>query len=179
LGALQPLHISLSAPLVLHTDQKQLFEKDITTRISRSHVKPFTVHVAGLDWVANHDKTRFFLVLKLGKPANNELNKLLSSCNATAQHFGVPMLYADHPNRTIDDSSEVKPRQEAMDRSDAFHISIAWTLEEPDRQAREQLADLDRTHLQQLEVSFSLVKLKIGNVVNDISLTKHEDAEYG
>lgn len=179
LGALQPLHISLSAPLVLQTDQKQLFEEDISSRISRSHVKPFSVRVTGLDWVANHDKTRFFLVLKLGKPANNELNKLLSACNATAQHFGVPMLYADRPNRTIADSSKVKRQEEAMDRSDAFHISIAWTLEEPDRQARAQLADLDRSHLQQLEVSFSLVKLKIGNVVNDISLTKHQDAGHG
>ncbi|KAI1618500.1 U6 snRNA phosphodiesterase Usb1 [Exophiala viscosa] len=178
LGSLQPLHISLSAPLVLQTDQKESFEKATSTRIARSHVKPFTVHVTGLNWVANHDKTRFFLVLKLAKPANNELNRLLSACNATAEQFGLPALYANGPDRSVTDASKVKGQPNEMDRSKAFHISIAWTLEEPDRQARAQLAGLDQIDLQQLKVSFSLLKLKIGNVVNDVSLTEHQDAGH-
>ncbi|KAK4935052.1 poly(U)-specific 3'-to-5' RNA exonuclease [Elasticomyces elasticus] len=179
LGALQPLHISLSAPLVLQTDQREAFEEDISTRIARSRLKAFTVHVTGLDWVANHDKTRFFLVLKLGKPANNELNKFLSACNATAKQFELPMLYTDESTLSVPDASNGGEQQEARDRSDAFHISIAWTLEEPDEQARAQLAELDQVELQHLQVSFSLLKLKIGNIVNDISLTKHQDTEHG
>jgi len=179
LGALQPLHISLSAPLVLQSDQKEPFEKDTSTRIARSHVKPFAVHVTGLDWVSNHDKTRFFLVLKLGKPANNELNKLLSACNATAHQFEVSMLYAAASKQSVASASDVEEQDKARDRSAAFHISIAWTLEEPDEQARAQLADLDRTGLQRLQVRFSLLKLKIGNVVNDIPFIEHQVAGHG
>ncbi|KIX01748.1 uncharacterized protein Z518_09475 [Rhinocladiella mackenziei CBS 650.93] len=162
-GALLPLHISLSAPLVLRTEQRELFHQSLGQRLVRSHVKPFTVHITGLDWVANHDETRYFLVLKLSRPENNDLNKLLSLCNETAQEFELAQLYNDE---------SIKSRQQMVDKTDAFHISIAWTLQEPDKQARGRVIDQEQDPLRALKVSFSLLKLKIGNTVADIPLAK-------
>ncbi|KAK5199190.1 poly(U)-specific 3'-to-5' RNA exonuclease [Exophiala xenobiotica] len=148
LGAPQPLHISLSAPLVLKTDQKDAFQQTVFSEVSRSNVQPFNVQATGLDWVANYERSRFFLVLKLSRPSNNDLNRLLSASNAAARQFGLAEL------------------------SDAFHISIAWTLKEPDKQTREQLLNLDKDYLKSLMMSFSGLKLKMGNVVIDIPFTK-------
>jgi len=160
LGAILPLHISLSAPLVLKTDQKASFQESIRAKLDQGHFVPFTVHVAGLDWVANHDRTRFFLVLKLSKPDKDDLNKLLLACNATARQFGLPQLYEgdDLPNQ----------QRKTVDKSDAFHISIAWTLREPDVQARERLTGVGQDQARQLKVGFSMLKLKIGNTVVDM-----------
>ncbi|KAK5353046.1 poly(U)-specific 3'-to-5' RNA exonuclease [Exophiala xenobiotica] len=148
LGAPQPLHISLSAPLVLKTDQKDAFQQTVFSEVSRSNVQPFNVQATGLDWVANYERSRFFLVLKLSRPSNNDLNRLLSASNAAARKLGLAEL------------------------SDAFHISIAWTLKEPDKQTREQLLNLDKDYLKSLMMSFSVLKLKMGNVVIDIPFTK-------
>jgi len=177
LGAQLPLHISLSAPLVLKTEQKELFENKINAKLANNHIKPFTIDVAKLDWVANHDKTRFFLVLKLSKPEDDELNELLAICNATAAQFDLPQLYeiADdtRPGGQVNLTS--KTQQDVTDKSDAFHISIAWTLEEPDARARGKLIDQMDDQLQGLKVSFSLLKLKIGNTVIDIPLAQHRE----
>lgn len=173
LGVQLSLHISLSAPLVLKTGQRDPFQQSIGTKLSQSHVKPFAVGVTGLAWVANNDRTRFFLVLKLSKPENDELNHLLSICNTTARQFGLPQLYTDSASPPLRLRSNTEPK--LADRSEAFHISIAWTLKEPDQQAQAYLVDLERDHLQSLMVSFSLLKLKIGNAVIDISLVHSRD----
>lgn len=172
LGAQLPLHISLSAPLVLKTEQKDPFRDSIGRKVAQSHVKSFVVGMTSLDWVANHDGSRFFLVLKLTRPENDELNKLLSLCNESAQQLGLPSLYNDSSNKLSEGRSGARIRPVVSDRSDAFHISIAWTLEEPNQQARGHLVDLERDRLQALQVSFSLLKLKIGNVANDIPLSE-------
>lgn len=179
LGALLPLHISLSAPLVLKTDQKGDFQTSLETRIAQSHVGAFTIQISGLDWVANHEKTRFFLVLRLSKPANDELNHLLRTCNATARQFEVSQLYDDLPGESLDHLCHGEARKEAADKSDAFHISIAWTLEEPDEHAHARLLGLELDALRQLKVDFLLVKLKIGNSVIDIPLAKRGNVGEG
>ncbi|KAL2436732.1 hypothetical protein ABEF95_013629 [Exophiala dermatitidis] len=180
LGALLPLHISLSAPLVLRTDQKSAFQERLcdelrkTTRSrittdgrgggnsSRLGVRPFTIHVTGLDWVANQDKTRFFLVLKLSRPDKDELNTLLAVCNEVARRFGLQPLYEEdtkeeteqeqdglkqgrqhqhqrqgqhHFREGAPKSQRKKEKKESNtvnDKSHAFHISIAWTLHSAD-----------------------------------------------
>jgi len=170
LGAPQPLHISLSAPLVLKTDQKDAFQETILSEISRSEVKPFHVQATGLDWFANYERSRFFLALKLSRPSNNDLNKLLSASNAAARQFGLAELYDNDSKKSDKDIS--KTQQTMIDRSDAFHISIAWTLKEPDKEAREQLVNLEDDYLRALMASFSALKLKMGNVVKDIPFTK-------
>ncbi|KIX98726.1 uncharacterized protein Z520_05187 [Fonsecaea multimorphosa CBS 102226] len=169
LGVQLPLHISLSAPLVLKTEQREQFQSCLESKLKQGRIKPFTVQVSGLDWVANHDKTRFFLVLKLMKPGDDELNRLLSICNAAARQFDLPRLYeerCDTPTRNRSQSSR-KIMREMTDKSDAFHISIAWTLDEPDNQTRQELIRLVDDKLRASKVGFPLLKLKIGNSVMD------------
>ncbi|OAP63532.1 hypothetical protein AYL99_02759 [Fonsecaea erecta] len=169
LGVQLPLHISLSAPLVLKTEQRDPFQTHLESRLRQGRIKPFTVQVSGLDWVANHDKTRFFLVLKLMKPGDDELNRLLSICNAIARQFSLPRLYeerCDTPAR-LQSQPPSKTIREMADKSDAFHISIAWTLVEPDYHARQELHRLADDKLRVLKVSFPRLKLKIGNSVID------------
>lgn len=61
------------------------------------------------------------------------------------------------------------------DHSDAFHISIAWTLQSPES----ELLDLTRTiamdhmkKLDQIQVHTEEIKSKVGNVVTNIPLPK-------
>ncbi|EXJ88291.1 hypothetical protein A1O1_05221 [Capronia coronata CBS 617.96] len=170
LGALLPLHVSLSAPLVLKTEQKTVFQQSLVNKVTNSHLKlkPFTVEVVGLDWVANQDRSRSFLVLRLSRPENDELNTLLSACNGIARQFQVPTLYDD-----ADDGISKRSRRN-VDRSGAFHISIAWTLQVPDdqKQKQQQVRDLGVDEWRGLKIKFSLLKLKIGSSVTDIPFVK-------
>jgi len=162
------LHVSLSAPLVLDTDQRDLFQENLGANLMGSNVKPFCVRVTGLDWVPNHERTRFFLVLRLRKPDNDELNKLLSLCNKSALRFGLPLLYQS-PERTPRRSS-LSQQSDLLtaDRSDAFHISIAWSLSEPSEQIKQGIEAIKLDQLCELDIYFSLLKVKIGNVVTDL-----------
>ncbi|KIW83561.1 hypothetical protein Z517_02806 [Fonsecaea pedrosoi CBS 271.37] len=173
LGAPLPLHISLSAPLVLRTEQKKQFHARLESRLREGRIQPFRVKVSGLDWVPNHDKTRFFLVLKLMKPENDELNRLLSICNAVTRQFNLPQLYeGPYDTRKAPKSLQAsKTTRKVTDKSDAFHVSIAWTLDEPHDRARQELIRLVDDKLRALEVSFPLLKLKIGNSVIDSPFT--------
>ncbi|KIW20180.1 hypothetical protein PV08_00755 [Exophiala spinifera] len=168
LGALQPLHISLSAPLVLRTEEKGPFEERVCSEVRQRRVGNFTVCVTGLAWVANHDGSRYFLVLKLSRPPNDELNKLLSACNAAARRLGLTELYA-HQRKRVDEDG-LREKLERSDMTDAFHISIAWSLHQPEKQAREQLHKLDG--LEPPVIGFSKLKLKMGNVIVDIPLAE-------
>ena len=136
-------------------------------------MKPFHVQATGLDWFANYERSRFFLALKLSRPSNNDLNKLLSASNAAARQFGLAELYDNDSKKSDKDIS--KTQQTMIDRSDAFHISIAWTVKEPDKETRQQLVNLEDDYLKTLMVSFSALKLKMGNVVIGIPFTKCRD----
>ena len=167
-----PLHISLSAPLFLRTEHKNLFQTMLDSKMSNSQIKSFEVEVTSLDWVANHDRSRYFLVLRLSRPQNDELNRLLSICNETTHHFGLPQLYEnDHtPPLDLQSRPDTKAQQNTNDKSDAFHISIAWTLHEPGDANSDILTDAVESKLRDLKVSFSLLKTKIGNTVIDLPL---------
>ena len=109
----------------------------------------FNVSFSGLDWVPNFEKTRWFLVLRLNQPELNGLNKLLYISNKVVQEYDQPTLYAKLPdfedkivresmkprmkvNRNARRGSESKTDwSDMVEVSDAFHISIAWTLERP------------------------------------------------
>ncbi|EXJ57126.1 hypothetical protein A1O7_07470 [Cladophialophora yegresii CBS 114405] len=177
LGAQLPLHTSLSAPLILKTEQKESFQASIQAGLESSHIKPFTVRPTRLDWVANYDRSRFFLVLRLSKPEDDELNKLLSICNATAVRFGLSQLYDDIAE--TGPGGLVQPRSKTpvsvTDNSDAFHISIAWTLQNPEDRAR-KLVGLVDDQLHGLKVSFSLLKIKMGNTVVDLPFGQNREA---
>ena len=172
LGVQLPLHISLSTPLVLETTQKEPFEDSIVAKLRDSRIKAFTIEARRLEWVANHDETRFFLVLKLSRPEGLELSQLLSICNDVARRFDLPQLYQDVVDPDPDTRGQ-RPRDKTdamIDHSEAFHISIAWSLIEPNDRVRRQLADTADGRLEHLKVSFSLLKLKIGNAVIDLPL---------
>ena len=114
----QPLHISLSRPLVLKTTQKDAFLTRLKQAIADSNVKAFDIQPKALAWHPNEGRTRWFLVLRLQK--SPELSKLLEISNGVAGEFGQPLLFAE-PNGSTSIASN----------GDPFHISIAWSLNTP------------------------------------------------
>lgn len=156
-----PLHISLSAPLVLKTEQKDALLEDLTAMIASSGAHVFDVRSVAVVWVSNSDQTRHFLVLKLSKPDNDDLNKLLRACNAWARKHERDELYAE--STSASDATHA-------DQSSAFHISIAWALDRPKGSEPALTPGLQNTDLDWFKITFRELKVKIGNVVTDIEL---------
>ena len=65
------------------------------------------------------------------------------------------------------------------DLSHCFHISIAWTLEQPTDGMRERLVDWQEGRDQHLGLEVSAVKAKIGNTVTSFPLTTKKDPDSG
>lgn len=159
LGSPRPLHISLSPPLALRTEERDGYvtslansirqflsrDKERTTNatgdISKRQVR---LRLNGLKWAANAEGNRWFLAVGIVKPDNDELNKLLAACNAVAVSQSLPTLYMKPPSTAKNPlgspnyprSGESKLQQASsedsyQDQSDRFHFSIAWTLEQP------------------------------------------------
>lgn len=146
----------------------------------------------GLEWVANYEKTRWFLVLKLERPHQNSLNKLLHLSNRTVTGLGQPLLYTD----SLQSSAEGQPHKRQVgnggrskettgvlssmslsgksndiDISSSFHISIGWTLGAPTQSLRERL-NTTGVDFQALQVDVNAVKVKIGSGITAISLAR-------
>ena len=152
--------------------------------------------------MANYDKTRWFLVLRLAKPLDDGLNKLLYATNRTAEEFGQPPLYESAPLASTKQQRMPKMRKRGTargglnnlargsiwpveekieDLSAHFHISIAWTLEAPaeddckDGGFGAQFGLDDRG----LDVSVETLKAKIGNITSSIALSARIDTVNG
>lgn len=155
--------------------------------------------MTGLHWEANYSQTRWFLVLQLSRPVNDELNKLLHSCNLAAAALGQPSLYAvptepmidsielrndqnarrsrargrgrgrDRGNSTFNSSHRVVPSK-IQDLSSYFHISIAWALKAPSQEQVDQLQASDIPDLKDFRIAVKSVKAKIGNTVASFPL---------
>lgn len=78
---------------MLTTAQRLPFTETLTSHISTSGVRPFTVAPTSLQWTSNHEHTRYFLVLSIAPPPANELNLLLHASNTAARSFALPPLY--------------------------------------------------------------------------------------
>lgn len=153
--------------------------------------------VRGLEWVANYENTRWFLVLKLEKAPQNGLNKLLHLSNQTVTSFGQPPLYIDSQQSSVDGQSRkceagnVGRSKEArrgasspaisrpetpydLDMSSNFHISIGWTLGVPTQGMRERL-NSSGIDSQAIKFDVNTVKVKIGNGITAISLAAKID----
>ncbi|KAL2041543.1 hypothetical protein N7G274_005925 [Stereocaulon virgatum] len=198
LGAELPLHISLSRPIALRAEQRRPFTDSLINAVSKSSICPFEVAVAGLDWVANYEQTRWFLVMRLEKAPRDSLNQLLRISNETVQVFGQPPLYADSQIRPqVHDTRQQKKRSigrsqttsvsasqeypahvaalNHMDASDSFHISVGWVLTAPSEALVEKL-NQTRHDLQLVKIDVHTVKLKIGNGITAVSLASKIDS---
>lgn len=151
----------------------------------------------GFEWVANYEKTRWFLALKLERAPQNGLNKLLHLSNQTVTDFGQPPLYTNSLQSSADAQSRKRQAGNGgrskgttraaasssmslsgpssdMDMSSSFHISIGWTLSAPTESLRERL-NTTGIDFQAIKVDVNTVKAKIGNGITVISLAKKID----
>ena len=153
--------------------------------------------VRGLEWVANYEQTRWFLVLKLERAPQNGLNKLLHLSNQTVVSFGQPPLYTDLLQYSA--SGQSRKRQAGneyrwketraaassfvipsgpshdIDLSSNLHISIGWTLGAPTERLRERL-NCTGVDFQTLKIDVNTVKVKIGNGITAVSLSTKIDS---
>ncbi|CAI6280630.1 unnamed protein product [Periconia digitata] len=184
LGTPLPLHISLSRTLQIKTDNREPFLDTLIASIRTSMVKPFSLRVSKLKWVPNFERNRWFLVLVLQKPPQNELNRLLDSCNQATCQTGHPGLYvggrgdgpmphntAHNQSNSLTGKSCDNTPTNGVDRTENFHVSVAWNLAEPDADLIQLVEDLDVSkYVATLQPAFDAVKVKIGNSVHDVNL---------
>lgn len=154
----------------------------------------FDITFSSLDWVANFENTRWFLVIRLRKPSRDGLNRLLHISNTVVQEYGQPPLYkrslpaANHIEVSKGSSESSKHRDKriipgsappdhswspAEDDTDAFHISIAWTLRAPSQELLDMTASAVSSHLKDMSrvsIRISEIKAKVGNAVTNLPL---------
>jgi hypothetical protein len=169
LGTAQPLHISLSRPITLSTNDKDEFLDQITVKLRATSLDSFTVSPRGLAWYRSPDSDRTFLILRVTSNSthddriapNPELMTLLNRCNTVVTGFRQPALYQ-------------RTRKEPV--GTAFHVSIGWAMNLPaDEQISLKALYVFRgkkfASLRDWIIEVNGVKAKIGNVVNHVPLT--------
>jgi len=174
LGVVLPLHISLSAPLVLRTENKDAFREAMTDALGAvaRKVPALIVAPTRLAWFRNEEGTRAFLVLSV-REEKGSLNRLLEASNGVAERFGCRALYAG------------AGKDGEGDAEGAFHISLAWSLN-----ADELLGDaccFDKEskltalveRAKELRIDFSEVKLRLGNEVSSEPLGHARQSNRG
>ncbi|KAI2638546.1 U6 snRNA phosphodiesterase Usb1 [Xylaria nigripes] len=180
LGAPQPLHISLSRPIVLSTSQKATFQSKLESQIRETGIAPFDLAAQGVEWHRTAESARSFLVLRVKAPggdekslANPQLASLLGRINTVVMEFGQPALYAaDNTSSKGGDASG-----NSSDVHKAFHISIAWSFASPTaelRRATDAAFFEDkgaRDEIGAMRVRVDGIKSKIGNVVTHVPLS--------
>ncbi|KAL4888168.1 U6 snRNA phosphodiesterase Usb1 [Aspergillus ambiguus] len=168
LGVQLPLHISLSRPVVLRTEQRHSFTELLQSSLQSSHIPIFDVSTEGLHCVSNYEKTRWFFVLRVKRPKSDSLNRLLKVSNRSLARFDQPPLYESLSSERSKDKSISR---NGTDYSACFHISIAWSLTEPSTEDIERIAKLDLRDISSLRIGFDCVKAKIGNNITSIPLS--------
>lgn len=128
-----------------------------------------------MSWESNFERTRWFLVLGIEKPHNDELNRLLHLSNTAAREYYQPLLYenekAEDKSLTVTQLSSHAKRKHAAeslmikDHTEKFHISIAWTLQKPCDSGKERLSTVDISCIKDIRVPFECMKARIGNNV--------------
>ena len=186
LGVALPLHVSLSRPLVLKTEQKDEFLPALKQAVSGSGVKSFTTRLEQLQWHPNEDRTRWFLVLRVADE-NDELMKLLRACNSVADTYGQPRLYEEHGHSHSKHKQGVQMNQDRDSQAakKKFHISIAWSLQRPSESgvtnAGKSIGDGTDlpSSVRSLRVGFGEVKVRIGQDVTSLSLDRKRRRSSG
>ncbi|PYI03898.1 hypothetical protein BO78DRAFT_374214 [Aspergillus sclerotiicarbonarius CBS 121057] len=179
LGAQLALHISLSRPVVLRTEQRQPFLEEFQSALRESSIPTFDVTTKSLDCVSNYEKTRWFYVLRADKPEADSLNRLLRLSNRSLARFEQPPLYETSQDvaavlksksRTAQPQVSQEIGQTGGDHSHCFHVSLAWSLTGPSSEEREQIVSIDLRKVRGLSIRFDCVKVKIGNNVSSMPL---------
>jgi hypothetical protein len=148
-----------------------------------NHLSSFPITFNGCDWASNYEGTRWFLALRVAKPLQDNLNKLLRVCNDTVQSHGQPPLYASvvPPDPDTPAQSKLPPQSSSnspspqKDLSSSFHISIAWALTAPPRRSDTPkyptAPEIEKLNSASTPIMASEIKAKIGNVVTSIPLS--------
>lgn len=168
LGAPLPLHVSLSRPFVLRTDEKDAFLDRLIQDTARCRVPAFALACHDLAWHRSSGSERSFLVLRVRglSGTNDELSALLRACNRVVASYGQPELY----------SSRGPGEDESSDAIDAFHVSLAWSFTSPTAELSQKTAEVFARPefrdavLSRISIPVEGVKVKIGNVVTNIAL---------
>ncbi|CCU76472.1 hypothetical protein BGHDH14_bgh00376 [Blumeria hordei DH14] len=185
LGVPLPLHISLSRSIHITTDQRSPFFDSLKRLLNSSGIRPFQGKFTLLEWVANSDATRWFLVLRVLEPEHNQLNKLLHISNMVVQDYGNPCLYTAssvacddgtfNKSRALKDTDSFNPmnRTKVQNASAAFHVSVAWALQAPSEglvNFTKQISPDFISTLTDVIIPCHNIKVKTGNIVQTISL---------
>ena len=158
-----------------------MFLGTLNSSLRRAAVQAFNFDFRGLKWVPNFERNRWFLVLGIKKPARDELNRLLSACNEAAQKSGHPALYSggkgDGPMETNSPTADPHLEHDRTDRSENFHVSIAWNLTEPRPEwiSLVQSVNVNR-HVRSPQAFFDVVKARVGNVVHNFDLSTRKNS---
>jgi hypothetical protein len=181
LGAPLPLHVSLSRTLQIKTDDRESFLGTLRGSLRRAAVQAFNFEFHSLKWVPNFQRNRWFLVLGIKRPAHDELNRLLCACNEAAQKCGHPALYSggkgDGPMEASSPTVRPQSVSDSADRSENFHVSIAWNLTEPASEWVSLVQGMDvSSHIRSPQASFDVVKARVGNTVHNFDLGSRKNS---
>lgn len=184
-----PLHVSLSRSLSLAAEARAEVVAELQHAIRVTGVQPYVViptrtlvlmltglhrfdlALRSLRWAANDAANRYFLVATLERPSDDALNRLLGACNGVARQRGLPELY-------VRDDESSKDVEALSDASDAFHISLAWSLQPPPgardvdgrRNGEVHLDEAILAELHALRVPVAAVKLRMGSDIVTLPL---------
>ncbi|AEO53338.1 hypothetical protein MYCTH_14609, partial [Thermothelomyces thermophilus ATCC 42464] len=186
-GVPQPLHVSLSRPLALSTEQKAQFLSELEAALAgggggggggqgggggrRRRVTSFSLRCSRVEWHRTAESGRSFLVLREEEGeegnVNPELTELLRRCNEVAERHGQPALYRWAEEGAVDEADKRI--------GEAFHVSIAWSFAEPTEElvrATERVFGSQEIidKIREIEIPVEGVKVKIGNVVTHVAL---------
>ncbi|ORY19453.1 hypothetical protein BCR34DRAFT_595419 [Clohesyomyces aquaticus] len=198
---IKPIAVPKIEPLLRSpsAQEREDFLGTLRNKLRRAAVTPFKVHFTNLKWVPNFERNRWFLVLCIAKPLQDELNRILEACNDAAEKHKHPRLYDGgqgevEPMQRSPSGNATKRRKSmskaivftktrvvSLDRTDMFHISIAWNLEEPAQEWTDLVQSLaPEQELRPPDTLFHVVKVRIGNIVHTIELgSKRTNIEKG
>ncbi|KAK6533098.1 poly(U)-specific 3'-to-5' RNA exonuclease [Arthrobotrys megalospora] len=165
LGTQLPLHISMSRPIVLKTEERDGFMAELERAVERSGVQEFGVQFTSLEWVPNQDRTRWFWVMRAVSPTPSQsrqtlLSSLLTTCNQVVRNHNQPGLYLTDGRGAT---------------REGFHVSIGWSLTEPSTGLCEGLSaaiSSNQPELSDLTMKCDTLKVKIGNIVHAVELRR-------
>ncbi|KAK4129413.1 hypothetical protein N657DRAFT_660773 [Parathielavia appendiculata] len=160
LGAPQPLHISLSRPIVLSSDDRATFLREVEAAIRASGIAAFGLACCRAEWHRTAESARSFLVLRL--------TEMLRRCNDVVAKYGQSRLYEWAEGDGQDE-------EEGRWVGEAFHVSIAWSFVEPTEElvrVTEQVfgSCSAKKRMRELRIPVEGVKVKIGNVITHVVL---------